>query len=136
MEPKSNALLKVAGILMIIFGSVSIVIGAIAVIGVSALAIILGSEANIGLLTFGAILVLVSGVVSLIAGIVGVKNAKKPEKATTCIVFGVLTALLSVLGSVVTMIGGGDLNVISLAFGLVLPALYLVGAFQNKKLAG
>ena len=75
MEAKSNTLLKVAGILMIIGGSIGIILGIIAVLGVGALAIALGSEASLGLLMFAAILTLVSAVVSLIAGIVGVKNA-------------------------------------------------------------
>ena len=136
MEKKSNVLLKVAGILMIIGGSISIILGIIAVIGVGALLILLGEEANTGLLMIGLVLMLVGAVVNLVAGIVGVKNAAKPEKAKTCIVFGVLVVFFSVLGNVLSLVGGSDLNVINLAMGLVFPALYLVGAFQNKKLAG
>lgn len=135
METKSNGFLKVTGILMIIGGSISIILGIIAVVGVGALVILIGDEANMGLLMFGAVLVLVSAVVSLIAGIVGVKNAAKPEKAMTCIVYGILTAVLAVLGNILSVVGGADFNVIGLAIGLVLPALYLIGAFQNKKRA-
>jgi len=135
MEQKSNKFLKVTGILMIIFGGIGIVFGIIAVIGVGALAMLLGPEANVGLLTFAAILALVSAVVSLIAGIVGVKNAAKPEKANVCIVYGILTAVLAVLGQILTMAGGGSFNVMNLIIGLVIPVLYLIGAFQSKKLA-
>jgi len=134
MERKSNMFLKVTGILMIIGGSISIIFGIIAVIGVGALVAILGAEANAGLLVVSAILVLVSAVVSLIAGIIGVKNAAKPEKAQTCIIYGVLTAVLAVLGNVLSVAGGSSFNMMGLLTGLVLPALYLVGAFQNKKM--
>jgi hypothetical protein len=135
---KGNALLKVSGILMIIGGSIGLILGVIAVIGVGLLVRLLqelGESANEGLLMFGAVLFLIGSIIQFVAGIVGVKNAKKPDKAMVCIVFGILTVLVSVLSTVLTMAGGGDFNAISLGIGLVLPALYLIGAFQNKKRA-
>ncbi|MGI6497376.1 MAG: hypothetical protein ACOX0U_00790 [Oscillospiraceae bacterium] len=136
MEGQSNGLLKVTGILMIIGGGLGIIFGIIAVLGVSvAVEFIngLGGDANLGLLMFAAILTLISAIVSLAAGIVGVVNAAKPEKAIVCIVFGILTAALSVLGNILTTAGGGSFSVLNLMIGLVLPVLYLIGAFQNKK---
>ncbi len=133
MERKSNGFLKVTGILMIIGGGLGLILGIIAVLGVGLLAAALGAEAALGLLTFAAILALVGSVVSLVAGIIGVANAAKPEKATVCIVFGILAAVLSVLGNVLTVAGGGNFSAMSLIIGLVLPVLYLIGAFQNKK---
>lgn len=133
MEKKSNKFLKVTGILMIIGGGLGIILGIIAV-GVVGVAMAIG-EAS-GLTMFGSILVLVSAVVSLIAGIIGVKNASKPEKAQTCIVFGILTAVFAVLGSALSMAGGSSFNFTSFLIGLVLPVLYLIGAYQNKSLVG
>lgn len=132
---KSNGFLKVAGILMIIGGVFTIIFSILAVIGVGALAATLGAEVNMGLVMVSSILSLVSGVVSLIAGIVGTKNANKPEKAMTCIVFGGLTVLLSLLGSILNVIGGSQFSVVGLITGLLVPVLYLIGAFQNKKRA-
>ena len=80
-------------------------------------------------------LALVSAGISLVAGILGVKNAAKPEKAMVCIVFGILTAALSVLGNVLTVAGGGNFSIPNLLLGLVIPVLYLIGAFQNKQRA-
>lgn len=134
MEKKSNTLLKVASILMIIFGGLGIILGIIAVVGASALSLL--SEGETALLIWGSVAYLLSSIVSLIAGIIGVKNAAKPEKAQTCIIFGIITALFAVLGSIMTVVGGGKFNVLGLSTGLVLPVLYLVGAFQNKKLMG
>ncbi|NLC65808.1 MAG: hypothetical protein GX752_02550 [Clostridium sp.] len=134
MEKESNKFLKVTGILMIIGGAFGIIVGIIAVLGVGVLALALGAEANMGLLMAGSVLVLISAVVSLIAGIIGVKNAAVPEKAKTCIIFGIMTAVFAVLGSTLSVIGGQKFNVASLIIGLGLPALYLIGAFQNKNL--
>ena len=129
MENKSNGLLKVAGILMIIGGIIGIIVGIIAVLGVGVLAAL---GASSGLLTFSAILLIVGAIVQLIAGIVGAKNAAKPENAQKCIVFGVLVIALSVLGNILGLVAGGSFNFVSLLSGLLLPVLYLVGAFQNK----
>ena len=133
MENKSNVLLKVTGILMIIGGIISIILSIIAVLGVGLLAALIGS--GTGLLMLAAILALVGSIVQLIAGIVGAKNAAKPEKAGTCITFGILTIALSLLGNIITAALGGGFSLPSLGLGVVIPVLYLVGAFQNKSKA-
>lgn len=133
---KSNGLLKVVGILMIIGGSVLTIIGIIAAAGVGLVAAALGSEANMTLLLVSAILLLLNGIVTLVAGILGVANAAKPAKAGSCIVFGVLAVILAVLSSILNVAGGNNFSPVNLLIGLVLPVLYLIGAFQNKKRAG
>lgn len=75
---------------------------------------------------------LVSAVAELVAGIVGVVNSKKPEKAGACIVWGVIVAVLSVAGCILTAVGGSSFPVVNLILGLVLPALYVIGALKNK----
>lgn len=132
---QSNKFLKVTGILMIISGGISIIVSIIAVLGVGVLAAALGGDGSLTLLMLAAVLALISAVISLVAGILGVKNAAKPEKAMVCIVFGILTAVLSVLGNVLTVAGGGSFSIPNLLLGLVIPVLYLIGAFQNKQRA-
>ena len=132
---QSNKFLKVTGILMIISGGISIIVSIIAVLGVGVLAAALGGDGSLTLLMLAAVLALISAVISLVAGILGVKNAAKPEKAMVCIVFGILTAVLSVLGNVLTVAGGGSFSIPGLLLGLVIPVLYLIGAFQNKQRA-
>jgi hypothetical protein len=129
---ESNKFLKVTGIIMIIGGIVTIILAIIGLLGVGVLAA-LGLSS--GMLTLGLVLGLVGGVVELIAGISGVKNAAKPEKANSCIVCGILVIVLSVVGTALTMAGGGEFPLFNLLLGLVLPVLYLIGAFQNKKRA-
>ncbi|HZJ56936.1 MAG TPA: hypothetical protein VFD89_01710 [Clostridia bacterium] len=132
MARESNKFLKVTGILMIIGGSFGVIFGIIAVIGVGAAAALLGSEAKMGLLVLSSVLVLIGGIISLVAGIIGVKNAAIPEKAQTCIVFGILAAAVSVGGNLLKVAGGGKFNFLGILTGLVLPVLYLIGAYQNK----
>lgn len=136
MEKQTNMLLKVTGILLIVGGGLNIILGIVAMMGLGVLALALGSEAKMGLLVLGSVLFLIGAVVSLIAGIKGVKNAAIPENAQTCITFGIMTAVFTVLGSVVSMIGGKSFNFMGLLIGLVVPVIYLVGAYQNKNLLG
>ena len=138
MEKKSNGFLKVVGILMIIFGGISIVMSAIA-IPVAAAAAALAAEFGVGggtFLVLASWLVLIGGVVQLIAGILGVANANKPEKAGICIIFGALVALISILGSILAVVGGGKFDIVSMLIGLAPAALFLIGAFQSKAKAG
>ena len=129
-EKKGSTLLKVSGILMIIGGGISLIFAIIAIAGIALLA---AAGASSGLLYAAGALALVGAVVELIAGILGVVNCKKPEKAKTCIVWGVLCALLSVAGVILTVAGGGDFSIVSLLLGLCLPVLYIIGAITNKK---
>ena len=87
---KGRKFLKVTGILMIIGGAFGIIGGIVAMIGAGALAAVL--ETSAGGLMLASALILASAVFQLIAGIMGVKNCDKPEKAQSCLVMGVIVA--------------------------------------------
>lgn len=127
--------LKVTGILMIIGGALSAILGIVAVLGVAALAYIASAQTEAGMLYASTILLLISGVVELIAGIIGVINAEKPQKAKACIVWGALVAVLSVAGTILGVVGGSDFSVSGLVLGLVLPVIYIIGAVKNMQSA-
>ena len=129
---KGAAFLKVTGILMIIGGAIALILGFVAVAAVAALAYLSDGVISSGLLYTASILALISAVAELVAGIVGVVNSKKPEKAGACVVWGVIVAVLSVAGCILTAVGGSSFPVANLILGLVLPALYVVGALKNK----
>ena len=130
---KGRKFLKVTGILMIIGRSFGIIGGIVAMIGAGALAAVL--ETSAGGLMLASALILASAVFQLIAGIMGVKNCDKPEKAQSCIVIGVIVAILSVAGNVISNVLGSDFNIINYATGLIIPVLYIIGAVKNKELA-
>lgn len=130
---KGRKFLKVTGILMIIGAAFGIIGGIIAMIGVGALAAVLETSA-VGLM-LASVLVLASAVFQLIAGIMGVKNCDKPEKAQICLVMGIIVAILSVAGNVISNVLGSDFNAFNYATGLVIPVLYIIGAAKNKETA-
>lgn len=137
---QGSKFLKVTGILMIIFGAIALIVAIIAVAGLGLLASLaesMGEEIPMGMLTVSAILALIGAVVQLIAGIIGVKNWAKPEKAGVCILWGIIVVALCVVSNVLTLIGYPEnFSVLSVLTGLVIPVLYLIGGFQNKKLLG
>ena len=128
---KGRKFLKVTGILMIIGGAFGIIGGIVAMIGAGALAAVL--ETSAGGLMLASALILASAVFQLIAGIMGVKNCDKPEKAQSCLVMGVLVAILSVAGNIISNVLGSSFNILSYATGLVIPVLYIIGAVKNKE---
>lgn len=130
---KGRKFLKVTGILMIIGGAFGIIGGIVTMIGAGALAAVL--ETSAGGLMLASALILASAVFQLIAGIMGVKNCDKPEKAQSCLVMGVIVAILSVSGNIISNVLGSDFNIFSYATGLIIPVLYIIGAVKNKELA-
>ena len=130
---KGRKFLKITGILMIIGGAFGIIGGIVAMAGAGALAAVL--ETSAGGLMLASALILASAVFQLIAGIMGVKNCDKPEKAQSCIVIGVIVAILSVAGNVISNVLGSDFNIINYAIGLIIPVLYIIGAVKNKEQA-
>jgi len=140
---KSSKLLKIAGILMIIIGSIALLLSFLAV---ACSALISNAAGAIGdadinaaanMLMIASILMLAGAVIQFVAGIVGVANHNKPAKANVCIVFGVLVVLIYAVNIVLNITSGAEAFtlIVSLVAGLVIPLLYLIGAFQLKKLA-
>ena len=132
-KTKGAGFLKVTGILMIIGGAISIIMGIIAALGVAALVYISSGTVSSALLYASVTLMIVSAVAELVAGIIGVANCKKPEKAGVCIVCGIIVAVLSIAGTILNSVGGGSFSAFSLILGLVLPILYIIGAVFNRK---
>ncbi len=128
-----KGLLKVSGILLIIFAAISIlalILGMIAAGAAASLGGDVGALAGgvaIGILILG----LVSAVFSLIMGILGVKYANIPSKATVCLIFAIIAIILQI----VSLIMNGGNGVVMTLIGLVIPVLYLIGAIRNKQAA-
>lgn len=132
METKGSKFLKVTGILMIVFGAIALIISIVAVLGIAAIALVNDGTYDMTLLYVGGVVALLGSVAEFVAGIIGVINAKLPNKADTCIVWGVIVAVMSVAGEIISVIGGSQFNVFSLICGLVIPVLYIIGAVKNK----
>lgn len=142
-QSKGSVFLKVSGILLIIGGVYTILFAGIrGIIGYSAGTVIANSGELtagrvVGTLTLvGAIVSLIGGILELITGIVGVKNNNKPEKATTCLVWGIIVLVINAAVLIMALAGGisGVVTIIATILGsLVLPVLYIIGAVKNKQ---
>ena len=96
---KGSTLLKVTSILSIIGGTISFIAGIIAIAGLAILIAATGS----GLLVLAAIFVLIAAVAELIAGIIGVVNCNKPEKAGVCMAFGIVVIIIALIGNILNI---------------------------------
>ncbi len=136
-ELKGRLMLKVVGILYIIFAALSILTGLMAVVGGAALGIAGGESLALGLgaiaMVLGVVAIL-SSTFSLVVGILGVKWCNRPDKAGTLFVLGVVLTALAVL-NLLSSFGGdnGSAAVVGALIGLALPVLYTLGAWQNKQ---
>ncbi|MBM6830398.1 hypothetical protein H9X85_12280 [Anaerotignum lactatifermentans] len=122
--------MKVTSILMIIGGIIAAIAGVIAILGVSALAVLSGSAEGTGLLYASSILVTVASVIQFIAGIKGIGACSAPQKAASCIKWGIVIAILSIISMIIGIIGGGSFSFTSLVLNLLVPGLYIYGAMQ------
>ena len=121
-------MLQVVSILMIVFGAIATVIDLIALIGV---AVLIAAGAS-PLLIFATILLIIAGIGELVVGIIGVINCKDQSKAQMLLICGVVIAALTLLGNLLSMVWGGEFNVVTLLSGLLFPILFIVGYIQLK----
>ena len=133
-DPAGRTLLKTAGTLMIVFGAVGILIyllGLAAVIGIAyATSGVFSASGDL----LGMSLLLAGAIVELIAGILGVKAAKRPARAGKALyVWGALSLLLTLAGMghiALRAAASAPLweLILGLVLGVVTPVVYLVGA--------
>lgn len=131
----SNTLLKVCSILMMIGGILGIITGIIAIIGVAALLEMMEGQAPAGTaaILYGASILAVAGsVIQTIAAAKGLGACKAPEKAASCMIWGILCCGFCVVAQIMNVVGGSGFDAVSLVTGLVLPILYIVGVNQVK----
>lgn len=86
-------------------------------------------------IAFLSILDMAGGIISLIAGILGIINASKPEQAMTLIILGIFSLVILVISNITDFVGSGadDMSIIIRA--TLWPILYISAAFQHKELA-
>ena len=133
---KGQTALKVTSILMIIGGVIAAIAGILVILGLSALAALSGSAEGMGLLYASSIIIVVSSIIEFIAGIAGIGACSAPQKAASCVKWGIIIAVLYLVGMAIGLVGGGDFSIINLVLNLLLPGLYIYGATQMKSNVG
>ena len=133
---QKSTVLMVVSIIMIVFGAIALLTAVpllLAAVAAFALSVAFGS-------VFGAILAVVAGILSLaislielLAGIFGIMNYQKPEKADSLRKVGMILIGLQLIGLVFSLISSFSFGTIIFgAIGLVLPVLYYMGANELK----
>ena len=127
-EVKVNGFLKTMAIIMLVCGILSAIVS---LIGIAGVAILVLAGASSGLL-YGSIGLAVAGaVLQIVAGAKGIGAAKDAQKAPGCVKLGIVIIALSLLSTVLSLIGGGDFDIVSIALGLVVPVLYTYSAAKK-----
>ncbi len=144
--------MKIASILMIIGGILGVV-GSVFMAMLSAGVMAIGSNPELqkiftdvvkttkavsAVLWVGVAVLVISSVIEIIAGIKGKKNCNNPAMGKTLLVWGIVTAVVSVVGNVLYASADTASNAIviaSCATGLVIPVLYIIGAVKLKNQA-
>ena len=128
MQQKSPVLFKVASILMLVWGVITLIVN------VSDLFSAFGLLAMVsGALLFGVILLMVSAVFMVIGGLMGLIGGSNPAKAKTFVILGGLAVCALVVGTIIILaVLGTGVNWIFTIIGLALSCLYIVGALQLK----
>ncbi len=148
-KPAGSGMIKVAAILMIIFGAISLLINGFAVSTFSMVSSLVPSDIssqvdselgnagiNLDMLYFALLLGLAGSVAQIIAGIVGVSNCNKPESGQKCFIWGVIVLALVVVSNVMSGmfgLGFGMMLLITLFIGSILPIIFIIGANKNKQ---
>lgn len=127
-EVKVNGFLKTMAIIMLVCGILSAIVS---LIGIAGVAILVLAGASSGLL-YGSIGLAIAGaVLQIVAGVKGIGAAKDVQKAPGCVKLGIVIIALSLLSTVLSLIGGGDFDIVSIALGLVVPVLYTYSAAKK-----
>lgn len=131
-----SGILKATGVLMILGGVLVMFFSILATIGIAALDMYTYGEVNLinlKLVYVSSAFAFFCGLIELITGIIGVMNANKPEKATTCVVWGVIFTVLCIIGNVLFIVSGLSFNLVWFGVGLVLPIVFIIGGLKNRE---
>lgn len=126
---EGSKVFKNVSILWLVWGVVSLVVSGFGLVSVGKLGLSVAS------FWIPVILGLIWSVVQLLAGALGLKFWKQPEKAKICMLLAALAVLGCLAYNICMMVYGYWLwPVISMIAGILFAAVYLTGAAYNNKL--
>ena len=121
--------LKAVSALWTVFGIFSLLINGFEVVSLLKMSLMVSS------FVLPVALGMLWAILQLAAGIVGLKNWNRPEKANLCLIAASLAMLSCIAYNVVMMIYGFSLwPVISMVAGIIFVVIYVTGVNYNKKL--
>ena len=127
-EVKQNTFLKVMAIIMLVGGILGAIVSLIGIAGVAVLAL---AGANSALLYLSVAIAVLGAVLQIVAGGKGIGAAKNPAKIPGCVKIGIVVIVVSILSTVISLIGGGEFKIMNLITSLIVPVLYTVAAAKK-----
>ena len=131
--------LMAAGILLIVFGVVGVLIS---LVGIS-FALYLDRSMPVRGISWSVYytVTLISGVLGIFIGIIGVVNRARPGRAGLCMILAVVyiavSVIVAIIASVIFFAGSfAGIIIIFLAFDIVLPIVYFIGGMKNSAVTG
>lgn len=115
-----KALLKVASVLMIIFGSIAIVISIVALAQGGRLA-----GARVGAYLGSVVVVFILSMLELVLGVIGLKRSEDVKSASFFIITGVVLSAVGLISLILRFQIEG-------LIGFALPLLYIAGGVINR----
>ena len=133
----SRKVLKISGILSIIFGVIGIIMGILvfATGGMIATSMDMGVEDNAmvaGISLAGGIMAVIAGIIALIEGIFSLKGAQDSAKIMPAWVFAIIGLIFGVINLIMSF-GNGASSIFSNVISLLISALIFVAANTIKK---
>ncbi len=122
-EPSGKMFLFVSGLIYIIFGGISAIVGLLGILGGGVLAAS-GVAGLGGLAIVGSIGILVSAAFWIFTGIMGVMHKTNREKSQLCFVLGCIAGAFAIFSLFSNILTG--------LIACALAALYIIGALKNK----
>lgn len=136
---RGQRFLKVTGILMIAMCAFNIIIGGLALIGSGATMALATQDTEvaamsgvIGIVSILSILMILSGIAELVAGIIGIANCKKSEKAHIHLLCGIIVILFGIIQAGFEVCTYGMFNIFNFTLNMIIPILYVYGAVMNR----
>ena len=129
---RGSGLLKFSGIPLTMVGVLGILLGLVVLLWMAAWDLLVGHRSATALPYVIGSFTLIGGVLQGMAGIIGIQNCKRPEKADACLKWGIIAAVLCAIGFLITAEGLNVIPEIVFYPSLILPLLYLAGAVRNK----
>lgn len=134
MKNRGEKLLKFSGVLFFIEGIIGVIAYGIMTLMLGVESIIEKSEAGAAV-TGIAVLYLIASIVSLIAGVMGVKHANDSKSAKKCLIIGIINLVLIYAAGLWSAFGGGatSTHFAYTGLALIIPSMYVSGAYMNQE---
>ena len=135
----SRKILKVVGILGIIFGVIALIFGVLAFIGSSMTSVDLElTPEQLKLVKITGIAAVVLALITLLEGIFSVRAANDFSKIMPAWIFAIISLVANVVDGVLSIARGGTdgSSMVSIVLSIALSCLVFVAANNNKKSVG